>query len=115
MGSGSWHMRAPYRMILVVMIAATLCGCSYRPSFDERSSYATLQEARALAAPEKGPIAIEWSPRSFPDRVDVALCRYIYHGVAIAQFLHFVSYPQDELLWIWQLLFLCLHGLVRLY
>ncbi len=45
-------------------------GCTYRPPFGERASYATVQQATALALPQKGPIRIEWSPASFPDRVD---------------------------------------------
>lgn len=45
-------------------------GCTYHPSFDRRASYEVLEDARDLDAETKGPIAVEWSPRDFPDRVD---------------------------------------------
>jgi hypothetical protein len=47
-----------------------LAGCTYDFSFSDRAAYTAVQQAERLAAPGKGPIAIEWVPPSFPDRVD---------------------------------------------
>jgi hypothetical protein len=56
--------------VLALASLGLAAGCTYRPSFDERASYATVQAAAALDASARGPLAIRWIPESFPDRVD---------------------------------------------
>ena len=54
-----------------VALGLLLTGCTYDLPLSSRPSHRAVQEARALAVADKGPIAIEWSPATFPDRVDM--------------------------------------------
>ncbi|MHC4944955.1 MAG: hypothetical protein ACYTG7_18220, partial [Planctomycetota bacterium] len=66
--------RSPRRVSVVAALLISLvvgAGCTYHYSFDRRPSYEAVVQARNLDATQKGPIALEWSPVSFPDRIDI--------------------------------------------
>jgi hypothetical protein len=64
-------LRSPLAPVLTAALAgAALTGCSPGLEFGHEPSAETIASARAMAAPEEGPIAIRWTPGTFPERVD---------------------------------------------
>ena len=53
-----------------VATALVLSGCAINLPFNERLAYQTVIDAQHLSAKSEGPIAIRWSPDSFPQRID---------------------------------------------
>lgn len=101
-GAETWSPPLPRANLLPcgLLLCSSLMGCTQQLSFSDRASHAAIQETRALAADIPGPIAIEWNPATFPERIDkqgpsgpegAATSAYIPTGVAI-------SHRVDELL-----------------
>ncbi len=63
-------MRQTNWLLWCCATALAVSGCTYDLSFNSRASHATVQEAKDLSALDRGPIAIEWNPATFPERVD---------------------------------------------
>ena len=53
-----------------VAAALALSGCAINLPFNERLAYQTVIDVQHLSAKSEGPIAIRWSPDSFPQRID---------------------------------------------
>lgn len=63
-------MRNSYSGIVCALATVLLSGCAVNLPFNTRLSYPTVLEAEHLSAKSKGPVAVQWSPSSFPERVD---------------------------------------------
>ncbi|TLN00281.1 hypothetical protein FDZ73_19905, partial [bacterium] len=56
------------------MILATLfliTGCAVNLPFNNRLDYSCVSEAKKLNSSKLKPVSIEWTPRGFPNRIDV--------------------------------------------
>jgi hypothetical protein len=53
-----------------LVVGVAMAGCSQDLTFSDRASHATIQQAAQLSAGERGPIAVNWNPATFPERVD---------------------------------------------
>lgn len=53
-------------------VAVICCtACTVNLPFGSRLNFNSVTEARKFAALSKGPLALSWVPREFPDRIDV--------------------------------------------
>ena len=53
-----------------LVVGVAMAGCSQDLTFSDRASHATIQQAAQLSAGGRGPIAVNWNPATFPERVD---------------------------------------------
>ena len=76
-----------------LVVGAAMAGCTQNLTFSDRASHATIQQARDLSGGGRGPIAVDWKPATFPERIDkqgpsgnegAATRAHIPTGVAIA-------------------------------
>ena len=53
-----------------LVVGVAMAGCTQDLTFSDRASHATIQQAAQLSAGGRGPIAVNWNPATFPERVD---------------------------------------------
>lgn len=60
-----------FRGALAVTALVGCTACTVNLPFSSRLNFNSVTEARKYAVPAKGPLALSWVPREFPDRIDV--------------------------------------------